>query len=56
MLLSLSVYCITNANGQDIGVMDTLIAAHALSQNLILVSNNLNHFKRISQLRVETWL
>lgn len=42
--------------GQDIGVMDTLIAAHALSQDLILVSNNLKHFQRISQLKVESWV
>lgn len=42
--------------GNDIGVMDTLIAAHALSQNLILVTNSLKHFQRISQLKVENWV
>ncbi len=43
-------------SGQDIGIMDTLIAAHALSQNLILVSNNLKHFHRILKLKVESWV
>lgn len=42
--------------GQDIGTMDTLIAAHALSQDLVLISNNLKHFQRISQLKVESWV
>lgn len=41
--------------GQDVGAMDTLIAAHALSQNLILVSNNLKHFQRIPKLKIENW-
>lgn len=41
--------------GQDIGVMDCLIAAHALSQQLTLVSNNFNHFQRIPQLKIENW-
>lgn len=39
----------------DIGVMDTLIAAHALSQQLVLVSNNLKHFQRVSDLKLESW-
>jgi tRNA(fMet)-specific endonuclease VapC len=42
--------------GQDIGIMDCLIAAHAVSQNIILVSNNLSHFQRIKLLKVETWV
>lgn len=42
--------------GQDIGVMDTLIAAHAASQNLVLVTNNSKHFERVSELKVEHWV
>jgi tRNA(fMet)-specific endonuclease VapC len=42
--------------GQDIGVMDSLIAAHALSQNLTLVTNNSKHFQRIPELKLEHWL
>lgn len=42
--------------GQDIGVMDSLIAAHALSQDLILVTNNSKHFSRIPELRIDRWI
>jgi tRNA(fMet)-specific endonuclease VapC len=42
-------------NGQLIGPLDVLIAAHALSRNLILVTNNDKEFKRIKNLRVENW-
>ncbi len=41
--------------GQPIGPLDLLIAAHALSQNLILVTNNDKEFKRIKNLKVENW-
>ncbi len=42
--------------GQPIGPLDVLIAAHALSQNLILVTNNDKEFKRIKNLQVENWI
>ena len=41
--------------GQQIGPLDLLIAAHALSHNLILVTNNDKEFKRIKNLKVENW-
>lgn len=41
--------------GTPIGPLDTMIAAHALARNLILVSNNEREFRRIAGLRVETW-
>ena len=41
--------------GQLIGPLDVLIAAHALSLKLILVTNNDREFKRIKNLRVENW-
>jgi len=40
---------------QPIGPLDVLIAAHALSKNLILVTNNDKEFKRIKNLQVENW-
>ena len=43
-------------SGQPIGPLDTLIAAHALSRNLILVTNNETEFKRIENLKVENWV
>jgi tRNA(fMet)-specific endonuclease VapC len=35
--------------------MDMLIAAHALSLNLTLVTNNVREFSRIAALVVENW-
>ena len=42
--------------GKLIGAMDMLIAAHALSLNLILVTNNVREFKRIPSLKIENWI
>ena len=42
--------------GLPIGNMDMLIAAHALSLDAILVTNNQRHFSRISSLKLENWL
>ena len=42
--------------GQPIGAMDLLIAAHARSMSLTLVTNNLREFDRIPGLRTENWV
>jgi tRNA(fMet)-specific endonuclease VapC len=39
--------------GQVIGAYDLLIAAHALSKNLILVTNNTREFSRITGLSLQ---
>jgi tRNA(fMet)-specific endonuclease VapC len=44
------------ANGQTIGSMDMLIAAHALALGAVLVTNNDAHFSRVAGLRVVNWL
>ena len=41
--------------GQIIGPLDLLIAAHALSKDLVLVTNNEKEFSRIKSLKVEKW-
>ena len=41
--------------GTPIGPMDTLIAAHALSKDLILVTNNTREFCRVDGLKLEDW-
>ena len=41
--------------GKSIGPLDLLIAAHTLSQNLTMVTNNDKEFKRIKNLEVENW-
>lgn len=42
--------------GIIIGSNDLLIAAHALSLDCILVSNNEKEFKRVDGLRIENWI
>ena len=42
--------------GQPIGPYDQMLAGHARSQGLILVSNNLSEFNRVSGLRLENWV
>ena len=42
--------------GEIIGENDIHIAAHAISQGLILVTNNLREFKRVPNLAVENWV
>ncbi len=44
------------SNGITIGPMDMLIAAHAKSENLILVTNNVREFSRVPNLQVENWV
>lgn len=41
--------------GQSIGPMDTLIAAHALSMEGTLVTNNVKEFVRVPKLKLENW-
>lgn len=41
--------------GTPIGPMDMLIAAHAKSEDLILVTNNTREFERVNDLTVEDW-
>ncbi len=42
--------------GQTIGPIDTLIAGHARSRGLIVVTGNLREFQRVDGLRCEDWL
>lgn len=41
--------------GRPIRPLDTLIAAHALSLDVLLVTNNTREFARVPGLRVEDW-
>ncbi|MGZ8947544.1 MAG: type II toxin-antitoxin system tRNA(fMet)-specific endonuclease VapC [Methylococcaceae bacterium] len=43
-------------NGQPIGNNDLWIAAHALSLNTILVTNNTKEFIKVPDLLVENWV
>ncbi|MFJ2390864.1 type II toxin-antitoxin system tRNA(fMet)-specific endonuclease VapC [Pseudomonas koreensis] len=42
--------------GTPIGPYDQMIAGHARSQGLIVVTNNVREFERVSGLRIEDWV
>lgn len=42
--------------GTHIGPLDTLIAGHAVSLSVVLVTHNLAEFKRVEGLRLDDWL
>ena len=42
-------------SGKSIGPYDAMIAGHARSLALVLVTNNVKEFRRVSGLRVENW-
>jgi len=42
--------------GNVIGPLDMLIAAHALSENLTLITNNEKEFNRVKSLKVKNWV
>ena len=44
------------AAGTPIGALDTLIAAHALSLRLTLVTGNAREFSRVPGLHTENWI
>lgn len=41
--------------GKPIGTLDTMIAAHALALNTILVTNNTREFNHVDGLHYENW-
>jgi tRNA(fMet)-specific endonuclease VapC len=42
--------------GTPIGDFDEMIAAHAIALSCALVTDNVQHFKRVKGLKVENWL
>jgi tRNA(fMet)-specific endonuclease VapC len=42
--------------GTPIGPLDTMIAAHALSLGVVLVTNNTREFNRVAGLKVTDWV
>lgn len=43
------------ASGKPIGILDTMVAAHALENDLTVVSHNPRHFQLVHGLDVEDW-
>lgn len=44
------------SNGRVIGSLDMLIAAHAKSLNVKLITNNIKEFQRVNGLNLENWI
>ena len=42
--------------GTPIGSLDTLIAAHALSLQVALITNNVKEFSRVPNLKLDNWV
>ncbi len=51
-----SIRAVLEQAGQIIGVNDLHIAAHARSQGLVLVTNNMREFERVPGLMLENWV
>lgn len=49
------IKAILKKEGNIIGPIDMLLAAQAISKDLILVTNNTGEFKRIKSLKLENW-
>jgi tRNA(fMet)-specific endonuclease VapC len=49
------VRAVLERRGIIIGPYDLQIAAHALSLDLVLVSDNVREFRRVAGLKVENW-
>jgi len=52
---SCKIYADLKKTGRLIDDIDILIAGIALSNNLVMVTDNTEHFKRIGGLKVENW-
>ena len=50
------VAAVLSRRGEPIGAFDTLLAAHALSLGLTVVTNNTRHFGRVPGLAVDNWV
>nr|WP_294507458.1 tRNA(fMet)-specific endonuclease VapC [uncultured Rhodopila sp.] len=50
------IRAVLERRGHPIGGYDTLIAGHARSRGLIVVTGNLREFNRVEGLRTEDWL
>lgn|ERR1035437_8830227 len=54
--LAAEIYAELRKKGKPIGHTDSLIAGIALANDLQLVTNNMEHFKRVKGLELTNWL
>jgi len=50
------IRAVLEREGKPIGAMDMLIAAHAVSMGVTLVTNNEREFSRVPDLMIENWV
>jgi predicted nucleic acid-binding protein len=50
------IYAYLKQDGNLIEDADILMASIAIVEDLVLITNNINHFRRIKDLRTENWL
>ncbi len=55
ILASCKIYSTLKKAGNLIDDIDILIAGTAKSNNLVMVTDNIQHFERIDELKVENW-
>lgn len=55
-IIAASIHAKLQKKGIKIGAYDVLIAATALKNKLICVTNNMREFDRIMELRLENWI
>jgi tRNA(fMet)-specific endonuclease VapC len=55
ILASCKIYASLKKSGKLIDDIDILIAGIALSNNLVMITDNTGHFDRIEGLKVENW-
>jgi len=52
---SAEIYAELRKTGKSIGHNDILIAGTAIENDMVLITNNANHFNRIAGLEIENW-
>ena len=53
--IAAEIFADLRKKGREIGHTDTLIAGIAIANDLQLITNNTDHFKRIKGLEIENW-
>lgn len=51
-----SIYANLRQTGKTIAHNDVMIGATATVNDMVLITNNLNHFSRIRQLEIDNWI
>ena len=51
-----TIRALLEQQGNIIGAMDLLIAAHSVSLGAVLVTNNVKEFERVPDIRIENWV